>query len=87
MSDNHHGYPGADDLRRSIMIGHALCAEVANLIRDGRHEQANQTIREVKKIIAEAEVIVASVPLPHSTLNEVTELLSQLKLRLGTFEH
>jgi len=68
------------------MIGHALCSEAVNQLRDGNREQANQTVQKVKRIIAEAEAIAGGAVLSQSAAGKLRELLADLKRLLAKIE-
>jgi molecular chaperone DnaK (HSP70) len=68
------------------MIGYALCSEAARQLRADSREQADQTIHQVKKIIVEADTLIAGAVLPHSTANKLRELLADLRRLLEKVE-
>jgi len=86
MFNTHCGHAGAQALRKRVMIAHGLCSEAADHVSALDHEKALETLSLAKKIVAEAELIIAGGVLRRNIRNAFRKLLFDLRSRIESIE-
>ena len=78
----------AQSLRRRIMVTYALCAIAESDAQDGNWERAAQTVKAIRRLIAEINVLIFEPidRIPAGTIHEAGELLAELENRTQSIE-
>lgn len=74
-------------LRHRLMLCRALCSIAETEVRDGESDRALQTMRSLRKRLAEVTVLISEPqPLPIRAASESAALLAELESRASALE-
>lgn len=75
----------AESLRTRVFAAYALCSVAESHIRDGRLDNAVETVRVIRRMVTEATRL-AGEPHAHSNIRETAELLPDLERKIAKLE-
>lgn len=77
----------SQSLRSRIMVSYALCAVAESEIHNGEIQRAEETVKRVRSLLAEALLLVSGTSVSSvSVIREAAEMLAELEDRLSKIE-